>query len=58
MQNDDSTKIRIYINIYIFIQMILPTYAYQQHKNWNSFNKGIEIDVQIKYEKFNEDDLH
>ena len=37
--------------------IILPTYAYQHHKNWNSFNKGIEID-QIEYEKFNEDDLH
>ena len=38
--------------------IVLPTYAYPQHKNWNSFNKCIEIDVQIKYEKLNEDDLH
>jgi hypothetical protein len=37
--------------------IVLPTYAYQQHKNRNSFNKCIEIDVQIKYEKLNEDDL-
>jgi hypothetical protein len=37
---------------------ILPTYAYQQDINWNSFNKCVEIDVQIKYEKLNEDDLH
>jgi hypothetical protein len=27
--------------------IVLPTYAYQQHINWNSFNKCIEIDVQI-----------
>ena len=33
---------------------ILPTYTYQQHINWNSFNKCKEIDVQIKYEKLNE----
>jgi hypothetical protein len=38
--------------------IVLPTYAYQQHKYWNSFNKCIEIDVQIKYEKFDEDNLH
>jgi len=37
---------------------ILPTYAYQQQINWNSFNKCIEIDVQIIYEKLNEDDLY
>ena len=37
---------------------VVPTYAYQQHIIWNSFNKCMEIDVQIKYEKLNDDDLH
>ena len=37
---------------------ILPTYAYQQHTIWSAFNKCMEIDVQIKCEKLNEDDLH
>jgi hypothetical protein len=37
---------------------LVPTYAYQQHTIWNSFNNCMEIDVQIKYEKLNDDDLH
>ena len=37
---------------------ILPTNTYEEHIIWNSFNKCMEIDVQIKYEKLNEDDLH
>ena len=40
------------------ISTLVPTYAYQQHIMWNSFNKCMEIDVQIKYEKLNDDDLH
>ena len=37
---------------------ILPTYTYQQHTIWSAFNKCMEIDVKIKYENLNKDDLH
>ena len=37
---------------------MIPTYAYQQHISWSAFNKCMKIDVHIKYEKLNEDDLH
>ena len=37
---------------------VVPTYTYQQHIIWNLFNKRMKIDVQIKYEKSNDDDLH
>ena len=37
---------------------VVPTYLYQQHIIWNSFNICMEIDVQIKYEKLIDDDLH
>ena len=40
------------------ISTLVPIYAYQQHIIWNSFDKCMEIDVQIKYEKLNDDDLH
>ena len=36
---------------------LVSTYTYQQHIIWNSFNKCMEFDVQIKYEKLNDDDL-
>ena len=47
---------RAYKQHTITISIIIPTY--QQHKVWNSFNKCMEIDVQITYEKLNDDDLH
>ena len=40
------------------ISTLVPTYACQQHIIWNSFNKFMEINVHIKYEKLNDDDLH
>ena len=38
--------------------IVVPTYANQPHIIWNSFNKCMEIFVQIKYEKLNGGDLH
>ena len=29
----------------------VPTHGHQQHLIWNSFNKYMEIHVQIKYER-------
>ena len=40
------------------ISTLVPTYACQQHIIWNTFNKCMEINVHIKYEKLNDDDLH
>ena len=37
---------------------LVPTYPYQQRVIWNLFNKCMEIDVQLKYKKLNDDDLH
>ena len=37
---------------------LVPTYTYQQHINWIFFNECMKIDVQIKYEKLKDDDLH
>ena len=54
-------KNKVFIYLYISIDDIstkLPTYAYQQYIIWNSFNKCMEIDVQVKYEKLNDDDLY
>jgi len=42
----------------MMISTLVPTYAYQQYIIWNSFNKCMEIDVQVKYEKLNDDDLY
>ena len=47
-----------YINIYIFPCMkLVPTYGHQQHIIWTSFSKCMEIHVQIKYDRLNDDDL-
>ena len=55
--NKKSSKIT-YKQHTMTISTLVPTYAYQQHIIWSSFNKCMEIDVQIKYEKLNDDDLH
>ena len=36
----------------------VPTYGHEQHIIWNTFNVCTEINVQIKYEKLNDVDLH
>ena len=34
------------------------THGHQCHIIWNSFNKFMEIIVQVKYQKLNNDDIH
>ena len=59
MYNDNfNFKNNIYKYLHISIDDSSTNQSYQEHIIWNSFNKCMEIDEQIKYEKLNDDDLH